>query len=152
MKDSVIFLLSKNKIFIKIDFSHIPYWLDKFFFCLFYLNGKWFMYKGGLVGRASPLLSKKKKKICCEASDLHSVVRRINVEPFPFDVCEQLPLSDCKMQLIIVYSDSQKNPHNAMFLYIWTWDCHVHEHNPETLRRTSRVPYTPRTLQVAFLK
>lgn len=29
------------------------------------------------------------EKVCCEASDLHSVVRRINVEPFPFDVCEQ---------------------------------------------------------------
>lgn len=64
---------------------------------------------GGLVGRASPLLNlKKKKKVCCEASDLHSVVRRINVEPFPFDVCEQLLLSNCKMHLIIVYSDTNK--------------------------------------------
>ena len=44
------------------------------------------MYNGGLVGRASPLLDlkKKKKKVCREASDLHSVVRRINVEPFSF--------------------------------------------------------------------
>lgn len=35
-------------------------------------------------------------------------MRRINVEPFPFDVCEQLFLSDCKMHLIIVYSDTKK--------------------------------------------
>lgn len=45
-------------------------------------------------------------KVCCEASGLHSVVRRNNVEPLPFDVREQLLLSDCKMHLIIVYSDT----------------------------------------------
>lgn len=73
------------------------------------------MYNGGLVGRASPLLSLK-KKVCCEASDLHSVVRRINVEPFPFDVCEQLLLSDCKMQLIIVYSDTKKKCYVLLYL------------------------------------
>lgn len=48
----------------------------------------------------------KHTKVCCEASGLHSVVRRNNVEPLPFDVCEQLLLSDCKMHLIIVYSDT----------------------------------------------
>lgn len=36
------------------------------------------------------------------------------LEPFPFDVCEQLLLSDCKMHLIIVYSDAKKEKKNAI--------------------------------------
>lgn len=56
------------------------------------------------------------KKVCCEASDLHSVVRRIIVEPFPFDVCDQLFLSNYKMQLL--YIQTQKK--NAMFFCIST--------------------------------
>lgn len=55
------------------------------------------------------------------------------LEPFPFDVCEQLLLSDCKMHLIIVYSEAKKTKKMLSFLFIWSWDCRVHDHNPETL-------------------
>lgn len=74
------------------------------------------MYKsGGGGGLWGELVFLSVEKVCCEASDLHSVVRRINVEPFPFDVCEQLFLSNCKMQLIIVYSDTNKMLCSSIF-------------------------------------
>lgn len=79
-------------------------------FILFEWEMVYVQWEGWFVGRAG-LLQKKRKphkhtKVCCEASGLHSVVRRNNVEPLPFDVREQLLLSDCKMHLIIVYSDT----------------------------------------------
>lgn len=80
-------------------------------FILFEWEMVYVQWEGWFVGRAGLLQNKKKKphkhtKVCCEASGLQSVVRRNNVEPLPFDVREQLLLSDCKMHLIIVYSDT----------------------------------------------
>lgn len=66
------------------------------------------MYNGGLVRRASPLLSLRKNGLLWSIWFALCSEKEINVEPLPFDVCEQLLLSDCKMHLIIVYSDTKK--------------------------------------------
>lgn len=78
MKDSVLFSVVKEKESQRLIFSHSV--LTRLIFLMSILFEWEMVYVqwvgGGLVGRASPLLSLKKKKVCCEASDLHSVVRR----------------------------------------------------------------------------
>lgn len=92
------FLLSKNKNSSN-DFFFSHSMLNRWIFVLFYL-GNGLYTKEGLWEEL--VLFSVLNKFCCEASDLHSVVRRINVEPFPFCVCEQLLLSNCKMQLLYI--------------------------------------------------
>lgn len=40
---------------------------------------------------------------------------------------------NCKMHLIIVYSEAKKTTKKCYRSSIWSWDCHVRDHNPETL-------------------
>lgn len=144
MKD--LFLLSEKKIASqRLIFSHSV--LTRLTLLLSILFEWEMVYvQWGACGK-SQSSSQFKKKVCCEASDLHSVVRRINVEPFPFDVCEQLLLSDCKMHLIIVYSDTKKMLCSSIFEHETAASI---DHNPETLRCTSRVHTN--THQGCFLK
>jgi len=76
MKDYILFLLSKKMIESQgKNFFHIPYLLDYTFFCsivfeweMVYVQWGW-----GVCGKSKS--SSQLKKVCCEASDLHSVVR-----------------------------------------------------------------------------
>lgn len=112
MKDSVSLfsvLLSENKISPQtlIFFSHIPSRLGLVLLLSILFEWEVVCVQWEACGDEPESSSSQKEKVCCEASDLHSVVRRINVDPFLVDVCDQLLLSDCKMHLIIVYSDAK---------------------------------------------
>lgn len=113
--EGLSFFLLSNERFESQRINFLTFRIDyiNFSYVYFIWMGNGLCTMGGLVCGKSWSSPKKKKrephkhtKVCCEASGLHSVVRRNNVEPLPFDVREQLLLSDCKMHLIIVYSDT----------------------------------------------